>query len=50
MTADDVVRLRQAAHAAGRPSSALAYALVFETAIRLWDIIGQWVPVSESGA
>lgn len=42
MSSDDIVRLRQAAHAAGRPSSALAYALVFETTLRLWDVIGQW--------
>ncbi|QDC00325.1 tyrosine-type recombinase/integrase [Mesorhizobium sp. 8] len=49
MTADDVIRLRQAAHAAGRPSSALAYALVFETAIRLWDVIGQWDVVDRHG-
>lgn len=44
VTADDVIRLRQAAHADGRPSSALAYALVFETTLRLWDVIGQWWP------
>lgn len=44
VTADDVVRLRQAAHADGRPSMALAYALVFETTMRLWDVIGQWWP------
>lgn len=44
VTADDVVRLRRAAHAAGRPSMALAYALVFETTLRLWDVLGQWWP------
>lgn len=44
VTAADVVRLRQAAHEAGRPSMALAYALVFETTLRLWDVIGQWWP------
>lgn len=42
VTADQVVELRRAAHAAGRPSMALAYALVFETTLRLWDVIGQW--------
>jgi integrase len=42
VTADQVVALRAAAHADGRPSSALAYALVFETTLRLWDVIGQW--------
>ncbi|MGO4836159.1 integrase, partial [Rhizobiaceae sp. 2RAB30] len=30
-TAENVVALRQAAHAAGRPSSALAYAVAFES-------------------
>jgi integrase len=46
VAADDVVRLRAAAHADGRPSSALAYALVFETTLRLWDVIGQWLPAA----
>ncbi|MBZ9922277.1 hypothetical protein LB579_31875 [Mesorhizobium sp. BR1-1-7] len=45
MSADDVVRLRAAAHADGRPSSAMVYALVFETTLRLWDVIGQWWPI-----
>lgn len=45
VTAKQVVALRQAAHAGGRPSMALAYALVFETTLRLWDVIGQWLPV-----
>ncbi|MGG7534627.1 tyrosine-type recombinase/integrase [Rhizobium sp. 12,4] len=49
ITADQVIGLRAAAHAAGRPSSALAYALVFETTLRLWDVIGQWVPLSSEG-
>lgn len=49
ITADQVVALRLAAHAAGRPSSALAYALVYETTLRLWDVIGQWVPVESPG-
>lgn len=48
VTADDVVRLRAAAHAAGRPSMALAYALVFETTLRLWDVIGQWWPMDST--
>lgn len=47
--ADEVVALRAAAHAAGRPSSALAYALVYETTLRLWDVIGQWVPMDSQG-
>lgn len=45
LTADQIVAARAAAHAAGRPSSALAYAVVFETTIRLWDVIGQWYPM-----
>lgn len=44
VTADDVVLLRRAAHEGGRPSMALAYALVFETTLRLWDVLGQWWP------
>lgn len=48
VTADAVVALRAAAHADGRPSSALAYALVFETTLRLWDVIGQWWPLDSN--
>ena len=44
ITAHEVCSLRAAAHQAGRPSSALAYAMVFETTLRLWDVIGQWLP------
>ncbi|WP_181173912.1 tyrosine-type recombinase/integrase [Mesorhizobium sp. B2-5-7] len=39
ITAEQVVALRAAAHADKRPSSALAYALVYETTMRLWDVI-----------
>lgn len=49
ITADQVIALRAAAHAAGRPSSALAYALVYETTLRLWDVIGQWVRIDSPG-
>lgn len=49
ITADQVIALRKAAHDAGRPSSALAYALVYETTLRLWDVIGQWVPIDSPG-
>ena len=48
VSADDVIKMRAAAHAAGRPSAALAYALVFETTLRLWDVIGQWWPLEAS--
>ncbi|RWC29810.1 MAG: integrase [Mesorhizobium sp.] len=40
---------RRAAHLHGRPSSALAYAIVFETVLRLWDVIGQWWPMQQGG-
>lgn len=46
-TADEIVRARQAARAAGAPLRALAYALQFETTLRQWDVIGQWVPMSD---
>ncbi|MBY3263822.1 integrase [Rhizobium laguerreae] len=49
ITADQVIALRAAAHASGRPSSALAYALAYETTLRLWDVIGQWVPLKSEG-
>lgn len=49
LTAGDVVRLRAAAHDGGRPSCALVYALVFETTLRLWDVIGQWWPMDAPG-
>jgi hypothetical protein len=46
-TAAQVIAARKAAHAAGAPSRALAYALQFETTGRQWDIIGQWVPIDD---
>lgn len=45
LSAEQVIAARAAAHADGRPSSALAYALAFETTLRLWDVVGQWVPL-----
>lgn len=44
LTAAMVVALRKAAHAAGRPSIALAMAIQFETALRQKDVIGEWAP------
>lgn len=41
----DVIAARKAAHAMGLPSAALCYALQFETALRLWDVAGQWYPM-----
>jgi hypothetical protein len=38
---------RAAAHKLGRPRAALAYAIQFEVSARQWDVIGQWVPLSD---
>lgn len=46
-TAAQVVAVRKAAHAAGAPLRALAYAIQFETTLRQWDVIGQWVSLSD---
>ncbi|ESZ37371.1 integrase [Mesorhizobium sp. L2C067A000] len=48
-TAEQIIAARAAAHQAGRLSSALAYALCFETVLRLWDVIGQWWPMDMGG-
>jgi integrase len=45
-TAADIVAARKAAHELGQPLAALAYALQFEGAMRQWDVIGKWVPLS----
>lgn len=45
--AEQVKAMRHAAHNAGAPSRALAYALQFETTLRQWDVIGVWVPLSD---
>ncbi|MEI5680470.1 MULTISPECIES: integrase [unclassified Mesorhizobium] len=49
LTATQIEEARRAAHVDGRPSSALAYAVAYETTLRLFDVIGQWWPVSENG-
>jgi hypothetical protein len=46
-TADQVVAARAAAHAAGAPLRALAYAIQFETTLRAWDVIGKWIRMSD---
>jgi hypothetical protein len=46
-TAAQICAARKAAHAAGFPLRALAYAIQFETTLRQWDVIGQWVPLSD---
>ncbi|MBL8578124.1 MAG: integrase [Mesorhizobium sp.] len=48
-TAEQVAAARRAAHENGRPSCALAYAIAFETTLRLWDVIGQWWPLDMGG-
>lgn len=48
-TAQQIIAARAAAHKNGRPSSALTYALCFETVLRLWDVIGQWWPMDQGG-
>jgi hypothetical protein len=46
-TAQDIIKMRPAAHDAGAPSRALAHALQSESAAGQWDILGQWVPLSD---
>src|SRR4051812_30364531 len=46
-TYEQVVALRQAAHAAGRPSIALAVTLQFELSLRQKDVIGEWIRPSK---
>ncbi|BEV44744.1 integrase [Afipia carboxidovorans] len=50
VTAGQVAALRQAAHEIHHPGAALAYALQFEGAIRQWDVIGTWEPLSDPRA
>lgn len=49
VTAEQVMAARKSAHENERPGWAIAYALAFETTLRLWDVIGQWMPLSEPG-
>jgi hypothetical protein len=46
-TAEQITEVRKAAHAAGRPLAALCYAIQFETTLRQWDVIGQWVGLDD---
>jgi len=46
-TAFEVIAARKAAHDIGHPAAALAYALQFEGAMRQWDVVGKWVPLSD---
>lgn len=46
-TAAEIVAARQAAHDIGHSAAALAYALQFEGAMRQWDVVGKWVPLTD---
>jgi len=47
-TAEQITAVREAAHAAGAPLRALSYAIQFETTLRQWDVIGQWVDLDDA--
>lgn len=47
LSADQIVALRTAATEIQRSELAFAYALQFEGAIRQWDVLGQWVKLSD---
>ena len=49
LSAEQVVAIREAAHARGWPYMALAQAIQFECSLRQRDVIGEWVPVKEPG-
>jgi hypothetical protein len=46
-TARQIEAARKAAHAAGKPRRALLYALMYDTTGRAFDLLGQWLPISE---
>jgi hypothetical protein len=47
LTAKQITAARAAAHAAGHPGAALAYAIQFEGTVRQWDVVGQWLPLDD---
>jgi integrase len=49
-SAAEVVAVRTAAHELDHGPAALAYALQFEGAMRQWDVIGKWVPLTDKKA
>lgn len=49
ITSEQINMIREAAHAAGYPSIALAQAIQFEFTWRQKDVIGEWVPGGEKG-
>jgi hypothetical protein len=46
-TPDDITKVRSAVREAGHGPAALAYAIQFDGAVRQWDVIGEWVPMSD---
>lgn len=44
-TREQIIAIRAAAHELGEPAVALATALQFETMQRMWDVVGQWLPM-----
>lgn len=49
LNAEQATAIRAEAHRRGRHSIALAQAIQFELMLRQKDVIGEWVPISESG-
>lgn len=46
-TAAEIIGARSVAHQLGHHAAALAYALQFEASLRQWDVIGEWIPLSD---
>jgi hypothetical protein len=46
-TADEITKMRAGARDLGHGPLALAYAIQFDGAVRQWDVIGQWIPMSD---
>lgn len=44
-TREQIIAIRKAAHELDHPAVALATALQFETMQRMWDVVGQWLPM-----
>jgi hypothetical protein len=49
LTADQATAIRAKAHEMGRPSIALAQALQYELKLKQVEVVGEWLPVSDSG-
>ncbi|WP_439398450.1 tyrosine-type recombinase/integrase [Bradyrhizobium sp. PMVTL-01] len=47
MTADQIIAARAGATELQHQRAAFAYALAFEGAVRVWDVVGKWVPISD---